>query len=50
MEESLAARVAGQDHVVSAVSDAVWISRAGLEVPNRPVGGVVLVFGSDRGG
>ena len=37
MEESLAARVVGQDHVVSAISDAVRISRAGLQAPNRPV-------------
>ena len=30
-------RVVGQDHVVEAVSDAVRISRAGLQAPNRPV-------------
>ena len=27
----------GQDHVLSAISDAVRISRAGLQAPNRPV-------------
>ncbi|KAG7449576.1 P-loop containing nucleoside triphosphate hydrolase protein [Guyanagaster necrorhizus] len=37
MEDTLRQRVVGQDHVVRAVSDAVRISRAGLQVPNRPV-------------
>ncbi|KAI0653571.1 P-loop containing nucleoside triphosphate hydrolase protein [Cubamyces menziesii] len=37
MEEVLKKRVVGQDHVVEAVSDAVRISRAGLQAPNRPV-------------
>lgn len=37
MEGALRERVVGQDHVVSAVSDAVRISRAGLQAPNRPV-------------
>ena len=37
MEEALEARVVGQDHVVRAVSDAVRISRAGLQAPTRPV-------------
>jgi hypothetical protein len=37
MEEALRERVVGQDHVVEAVSDAVRISRAGLQAPNRPV-------------
>ena len=37
MEDSLRQRVVGQDHVLSAVSDAVRISRAGLQAPNRPV-------------
>jgi len=37
MEDSLRNRVIGQDHVVEAVSDAVRISRAGLQAPNRPV-------------
>jgi len=37
MEEALAKRIVGQDHVIKAVSDAVRISRAGLQAPNRPV-------------
>lgn len=37
MENMLKERVVGQDHVVQAVSDAVRISRAGLQAPNRPV-------------
>ncbi|KAF8159220.1 hsp78-like protein [Crassisporium funariophilum] len=37
MEESLRDRVVGQDHVLSSISDAVRISRAGLQAPNRPV-------------
>ena len=37
MEDVLKARVVGQHHVVKAVSDAVRISRAGLQAPNRPV-------------
>lgn len=37
MEGALARRVVGQEHVVNAVSDAVRISRAGLQAPNRPV-------------
>ncbi|OBZ74067.1 Heat shock protein 78, mitochondrial [Grifola frondosa] len=37
MEDALRQRVVGQDHVVEAISDAVRISRAGLQAPNRPV-------------
>ncbi|KAI0057375.1 P-loop containing nucleoside triphosphate hydrolase protein [Artomyces pyxidatus] len=37
MEDMLKQRVVGQDHVVTAVSDAVRISRAGLQAPTRPV-------------
>jgi hypothetical protein len=37
MEDALRARVVGQDHVVGAISDAVRISRAGLQAPTRPV-------------
>ncbi|KDQ61982.1 hypothetical protein JAAARDRAFT_122866 [Jaapia argillacea MUCL 33604] len=37
MEEVLRNRVVGQDHVVTSVSDAVRLSRAGLQAPNRPV-------------
>lgn len=37
MEDVLKQRVVGQDHVVTAISDAVRISRAGLQAPTRPV-------------
>ena len=37
MEGALRQRVIGQDHAVTAISDAVRISRAGLQAPNRPV-------------
>ena len=37
MEDALRQRVVGQDHVLSSISDAVRISRAGLQAPNRPV-------------
>ncbi|KAG0706417.1 P-loop containing nucleoside triphosphate hydrolase protein [Suillus ampliporus] len=37
MEDALKERVIGQDHVIAAISDAVRISRAGLQAPNRPV-------------
>ena len=37
MEETLKERVVGQDHVVKAMSDAVRLSRDGLQPPNRPV-------------
>lgn len=37
MEEILHKRIVGQDHVITAVSDAVRMSRAGLQVPDRPV-------------
>ncbi|KAI9459730.1 P-loop containing nucleoside triphosphate hydrolase protein [Lactarius psammicola] len=37
MEDALRARVVGQDHVVGAISNAVRISRAGLQAPTRPV-------------
>lgn len=37
MEGALKVRVVGQDHVIRAVSDAVRISRAGLQAPTRPV-------------
>lgn len=37
MEDTIRQRVVGQDHVVKAISDAVRISRAGLQAPNRPV-------------
>lgn len=37
MEDTLKKRVIGQDYVISTISDAVRISRAGLQAPNRPV-------------
>lgn len=37
MEDALRTRVVGQDHVLTAVSDAVRISRANLQNPTRPV-------------
>ncbi|KAJ3815573.1 P-loop containing nucleoside triphosphate hydrolase protein [Lentinula aff. lateritia] len=37
MEDTLRQRVVGQDHVVTAISDAVRMSRAGLQALNRPV-------------
>ncbi|KAJ6481072.1 P-loop containing nucleoside triphosphate hydrolase protein [Mycena sanguinolenta] len=43
MEETLRRRVVGQDHAVTAVSDAVRISRAGLQAPNRPVASFLLL-------
>ena len=45
MENTLRARVIGQDHAISAVTGAVRASRAGLSDPNRPVG-VFLFLGS----
>lgn len=33
----------GQDHVVEAISDAVRISRAGLQAPNRPVASMMFL-------
>ncbi|PJF30808.1 MAG: hypothetical protein CUN51_06385 [Candidatus Thermofonsia Clade 1 bacterium] len=44
MEETLRARVIGQDHAISAVAGAVRASRAGLSNPNRPIG-VFLFLG-----
>jgi ATP-dependent Clp protease ATP-binding subunit ClpB len=43
MEDALKMRVVGQDHVVEAVSDAVRISRAGLQTPNRPVASMMFL-------
>ena len=33
----------GQDHAVEAISDAVRISRAGLQAPNRPVASMMFL-------
>jgi ATP-dependent Clp protease ATP-binding subunit ClpB len=43
MEDALKKRVVGQDHVVEAISDAVRISRAGLQAPNRPVASMLFL-------
>jgi ATP-dependent Clp protease ATP-binding subunit ClpB len=37
MEDALKQRVIGQDSVVHAVSDAIRLSRAGLQAPTRPL-------------
>lgn len=37
MDDTIRQRVVGQDHVVKAISDAVRLSRARLQPPNRPV-------------
>ncbi|KAJ6470140.1 P-loop containing nucleoside triphosphate hydrolase protein [Mycena vulgaris] len=42
MEDTLRRRVVGQDYVLAPVSDAMRISRAGLQGPNRPVALVLL--------
>ena len=43
MEERLHERVIGQDEAVSAVSNAVRRSRAGLQDPNRPIGSFLFL-------
>ena len=43
MEEALHKRVIGQDEAVSAVSDAIRRSRAGLSDPNRPIGSFLFM-------
>jgi ATP-dependent Clp protease ATP-binding subunit ClpB len=43
MEDSLHQRVIGQDEAVSAVSDAIRRSRAGLSDPNRPIGSFLFM-------
>jgi len=43
MEDALRRRVVGQDHIVKAISDAVRISRAGLQAPNRPVASMIFL-------
>jgi ATP-dependent Clp protease ATP-binding subunit ClpC len=44
MEAEMKGSVAGQDHAVAAVADAIKTSRAGLSDPNKPVG-VFLFLG-----
>ena len=43
MEERLHARVVGQDEAVSAVSNAIRRSRAGLQDANRPIGSFIFL-------
>ena len=43
MEEALRKRVVGQEEALSAVSNAVRRSRAGLQDPNRPIGSFLFV-------
>ncbi|MCU1348238.1 MAG: clpB, partial [Acidobacteria bacterium] len=43
MEENLAQRVIGQEEAVTAVSNAVRRSRAGLKDPNRPIGSFIFM-------
>jgi ATP-dependent Clp protease ATP-binding subunit ClpB len=43
MEDFLRERVVGQDHVVKAVSDAVRLSRAGLQPSQRPVASLLFL-------
>jgi ATP-dependent Clp protease ATP-binding subunit ClpB len=43
MEDALHARVVGQDEAVSAVSNAIRRSRAGLSNPNRPIGSFLFL-------
>jgi len=43
MEERLRLRVVGQDDAISAVSNAVRRSRAGIQDPNRPIGSFMFL-------
>lgn len=43
LEEHLGERVIGQDEAITAVSNAVRRSRAGLQDPNRPVGSFIFL-------
>ena len=43
MEEDLGARVIGQERAISAVSEAVRRSRAGLSDPRRPIGSFIFL-------
>ena len=43
MEDALHQRVIGQDEAVTAVSDAIRRSRAGLSDPNRPIGSFLFL-------
>ncbi len=43
LEENLHRRVVGQDHAVTAVSDAIRRARAGIGDPNRPMGSFMFL-------
>ena len=43
LEEELRRRVAGQDEAITALSDAVRRSRAGLQDPKRPIGSFIFL-------
>lgn len=43
LEEELHTRVVGQDEAISAVSDAIRRSRAGLQDPKRPIGSFIFL-------
>ena len=43
LEDALAEQVVGQDHALRVVADAVRVSRAGLQPPDRPLGVFLLV-------
>ncbi len=43
MEDSLAARVVGQDEAIVAIANAVRRARAGLQDPNRPIGSFLFL-------
>lgn len=43
LEEELHKRIIGQDEAITAVSDAVRRSRAGLQDPKRPIGSFIFL-------
>lgn len=43
MEDALKTRIVGQDQVISAVSNAVRLSRAGLQSPSKPLASLLLL-------
>lgn len=49
MEESLRKRVIGQDAAITAISDAIRRSRAGLKDPRRPIGSFIFIGPSGVG-
>lgn len=43
LEDEIGKRVAGQEEAITAVSDAIRRSRAGLQDPNRPIGSFIFL-------